>query len=976
VNGSINTTELNAPAIKLTDKNNLGVVKNVTGATTLTFADGEYINLQSATSYTVTLPLATASSIGARFVFFFSTTPLAGTKTIQRSGTQFIYTTDSGGGIVTSVGMSPTTDFCIELVCIASSGTCWSMTRQGLNTGLVAYLGGPNVFTNLNTFQGGITATASQTINFGTNAPAMSGANITAASIPNSALQSTVALTNTPETITSKYTFTGGIDASAVQVIDFSNNAPIMAGTNISGVVKTTGDQSISGTKTFSTAIKSLKITPTNRPELSNNKYVEATNTLDWEDPQNIIFNKNGNFTTFLPSVLSGGISRVGSRFTFGFTYPWTGNKTVQAQTGQYIYDGGSSPSTNIGLILQPSGQHFIELLCVNYSANAICWAIVGKPYGGTVPIPTTFSGLTTFTGGITANAAQTINFGTNAPTMAGTNVSGVVKTIGNESIAGIKTFSSAPVMSGASITTATINANAVNNLFEDTTLQNYGLGFGTGNYGGGDHNTAMGYLSMSKGALLTGATNSGYGGETLRDLETGSGNSVYGAFGFSALINGSFNSGIGGQCAENLVNGSYNTICGALAASSVISTTFNNCSTLGANTSISNNLNFATAIGANVMATNSNQVRIGRNTDTTLIDGNLQVVTSATVPTKSPNTNTTDVATTEYIYRMLRTDDISNNIFCGLRAGNSLMSGFGFSNVSIGTDSTRYMTTGYENVSIGVQSSLNHNGFRNVAIGVGPLTSQIGYIPTNNVAIGYSALGNAQNCDGNFALGASSLLNCSIGGNNAMMGFLSGAAITTGSYNNGIAYGALNTITTGDRNCGIGVGCGGGILTGSRNTFLGDNTSASGDFSDSTAIGANSVISANNQIVIGTKNENIMIKGCQYIQGTAPVQTGSFTISASLIYQFYPIHITATATCTLPDASADLLGVFIRFRRVGGDARALNSGSSNIRPINSFTANAVLLTASITTSIGNAMQIICLPLNTSPVTYAWHDAA
>jgi hypothetical protein len=324
----------------------------------------------------------------------------------------------------------------------------------------------------------------------------------------------------------------------------------------------------------------------------------------------------------------------------------------------------------------------------------------------------------------------------------------------------------------------------------------------------------------------------------------------------------------------------------------------------------------------------------------------------------------------------MLRTDDVTNNMFCGLRAGNSLMSGTGYSNVAISTDSTRYMTTGYENVSIGVQSSLNHNGFRNIAIGIGALSSQIGYIPTNNVAIGYSALANAQNCDGNFALGASSLLNCSIGGNNFMGGYLSGGAITTGSYNNGIAYGALNTITTGDRNCGIGVGCGGGILTGSRNTFLGDSTSATGDFSDSTALGSNAVVSASNQIVIGTKNENIMIKGCQYIQGTAPVQTGSFTISASLIYQFYPINITATSTCTLPAASVDLLGVSIRFRRVAGTAFALNSGSSNIKPINSFTSNAVLLTNSITTSIGNSIQIICLPVPGTPVTYAWWDAA
>jgi hypothetical protein len=56
------------------------------------------------------------------------------------------------------------------------------------------------------TLTNGLTATASQTINFGINAPTMSGANIT--NIPSSALPSTIAYKNTSNTFTNNNTFT------------------------------------------------------------------------------------------------------------------------------------------------------------------------------------------------------------------------------------------------------------------------------------------------------------------------------------------------------------------------------------------------------------------------------------------------------------------------------------------------------------------------------------------------------------------------------------------------------------------------------------------------------------------------------------------------------------------------------------------------------------------------------------------------
>jgi hypothetical protein len=122
------------------------------------------------------------------------------------------------------------------------------------------------------------------------------------------------------------------------------------------------------------------------------------------------------------------------------------------------------------------------------------------------------------------------------------------------------------------------------------------------------------------------------------------------------------------------------------------------------------------------------------------------------------------------------------------------------------------------------------------------------------------------------------------------------------------------------------------------------------------------------------TFNGILTTKG-QYLKSCAPIQTTSFTILSSLMFENYPINITATSTVTLPAASAALLGVTIRFRRVAGSAVALNSASSNIYPATSFTASAVLLTASNTASVGNSVQVVCLQLSATP-TYGWFHAA
>ena len=63
-----------------------------------------------------------------------------------------------------------------------------------------------------------------------------------------------------------------------------------------------------------------------------------------------------------------------------------------------------------------------------------------------------------------------------------------------------------------------------------------------------------------------------------------------------------------------------------------------------------------------------------------------------------------------------------------------------------------------------------------------------------------------------------------------------------------------MQTLATGTLNTAVGSSAGGVITSGSENTFIGASTSTNGNYSDSTAVGAFSKITASNQCVIGNQ--------------------------------------------------------------------------------------------------------------------------
>jgi hypothetical protein len=230
----------------------------------------------------------------------------------------------------------------------------------------VGLLTGAQTFSGSKSFTGGITATGTQTITFGTNAPTMNGGNITfaATSIPNSALQNSVILSGASQTISGAKTFTGGITASGTQTITFGTNAPTMSGANISSA--SIPDSALSsniplenGTNTFTGA------------NAINNQYVHAAygslisaastlTTLSAIIYEYYSISAGATaFTITLPTITS---SNVGQSITFRRVGGTTTTAITFAGNGtQLVYNTALSGGTTNALMA--SGVYIIKLV-------------------------------------------------------------------------------------------------------------------------------------------------------------------------------------------------------------------------------------------------------------------------------------------------------------------------------------------------------------------------------------------------------------------------------------------------------------------------------------------------------------------------------------------------------------------------------------------------------------------------------------
>lgn len=142
-------------------------------------------------------------------------------------------------------------------------------------------------------------------------------------------------------------------------------------------------------------------------------------------------------------------------------------------------------------------------------------------------------------------------------------------------------------------------------------------------------------------------------------------------------------------------------------------------------------------------------------------------------------------------------------------------------------------------------------NSTGNMSLGYVSLTSSATGV--QNTAIGYWSLPNNTTGNRNTSVGAFALPNNSTGSDNTALGRLS-LYTNTGNRNTSIGADALANNSTGFNNVALGYYTADGLTTGSNNTFIGTNANTTvANITNATAIGANSVVSQSNSLILGS---------------------------------------------------------------------------------------------------------------------------
>lgn len=177
--------------------------------------------------------------------------------------------------------------------------------------------------------------------------------------------------------------------------------------------------------------------------------------------------------------------------------------------------------------------------------------------------------------------------------------------------------------------------------------------------------------------------------------------------------------------------------------------------------------------------------------------------------------------------------------------------------NTLIGSSAGAAVTTGQYNTAVGTNSglSLTTGGYNTF---VGPNSGLSCQTGNYNVCIGNSAGLNVTSSE-NVFIGHNCGRSNSSGTLNTFIGRGAGYNNTLSSYNVFLGYSAGYNITgSGDESntfVGAGAGDAGSLVDGDNVTLMGYNAEASNDLTNSTAIGANAKVEANNALILGSIN-------------------------------------------------------------------------------------------------------------------------
>ena len=213
-----------------------------------------------------------------------------------------------------------------------------------------------------------------------------------------------------------------------------------------------------------------------------------------------------------------------------------------------------------------------------------------------------------------------------------------------------------------------------------------------------------------------------------------------------------------------------------------------------------------------------------------------------------------------------------------------------------------------------------NTSGINNAAFGYNALTSNTSGV--SNLAIGSYALSTLTNGNGNIALGYYAL-HSSPSGSNAVAVGANALYKSTANANVGIGEAAGYDITSGNGNTAIGYQTGYGTtpanasVTDNNMTFIGENASrgiaSATALSFATAVGAESIVSSSNTVVLGRATDHTLIgASLDNASGESLQVTGTAKISSGYTVATLPVGATGMHAYVTDAVAPTYLGLLV----------------------------------------------------------------
>jgi hypothetical protein len=243
-------------------------------------------------------------------------------------------------------------------------------------------------------------------------------------------------------------------------------------------------------------------------------------------------------------------------------------------------------------------------------------------------------------------------------------------------------------------------------------------------------------------------------------------------------------------------------------------------------------------------------------------------------------------------------------NSFFGRNAGAANTSG-NF-NTFLGLNAGLNNTTGLRNVFVGAESGQNNvdgadNSFFGTSAGKANQTGNANSFFGRNAGTGNTASFNS-------FFGANSGAANLTGADNSFFGQAAGFKNTDGGFNSFYGSGAGLNNLTGARNTFFGYLSGASNTTENDNTFLGYRANGAAGITNATAIGANSVVTESNTMVLGTNIVTVRVPGSLAVAGTFSANV----LNSQTVYQIAGsrvFHITGTENTFVGTESGNAIG-------------------------------------------------------------------